>query len=167
MASQKPSPIGAKSRSLSVPQDAKSNPSNGLVERVTRIILGKTSSFNRDGFDPLEKWTIYPHVENALSKAREIHALYQQSAVLSSQRGENRSANASLRPGLLGPDTEAVGAGAGQSGEAALSEPLIERLAYEASVWSKDPAHNIGADQPSLVFARRFSFLLQRALRHD
>lgn len=46
---------------------------------------------------------------------------------------------------------------------AGLSEALIERLAYEASVWAKDPAHNIGADQPSLVFARRFAFLLLRA----
>lgn len=42
----------------------------------------------------------------------------------------------------------------------ALTPETIERLAYEASVWAKDPAHNIGADQPSLVFARRFAFLL-------
>jgi hypothetical protein len=49
----------------------------------------------------------------------------------------------------------------------ALEEPLIERLAYEALIWTKDPAHNPGADQPSLVFARRFAFLLQRAIRHD
>lgn len=45
----------------------------------------------------------------------------------------------------------------------ALSEPVIERFAYEASVWAKDPAHNIGADQPSLVFARRFAFLLRQS----
>jgi hypothetical protein len=37
----------------------------------------------------------------------------------------------------------------------------IERLAFEASQWAKDPAHNIGADPPSLVFARRFAFLMQ------
>lgn len=42
---------------------------------------------------------------------------------------------------------------------------LIERLAFEASQWAKDPRHNIGADQPSLVFARRFAFLLANKIK--
>lgn len=42
----------------------------------------------------------------------------------------------------------------------ALEHAVIERVAYEASQWSKDPANNPGFDQPSLVFARRFAFLL-------
>jgi hypothetical protein len=41
--------------------------------------------------------------------------------------------------------------------------PLVERVAFEASQWAKDPANNPGHDQPSLVFARRFAFLLQHA----
>jgi hypothetical protein len=43
------------------------------------------------------------------------------------------------------------------------SESVLERCAFEAMQWVRDPANNPGADQPSLVFARRFAFLLTRA----
>ncbi len=36
----------------------------------------------------------------------------------------------------------------------------LERVAFEAMQWAK--ANNVGADQPSLVFARRFAFLLHK-----
>ncbi len=39
----------------------------------------------------------------------------------------------------------------------------VERLAFEASQWAKVPANNPGNDQPSLVFARRFAFLMERS----
>lgn len=211
MASQKPSPNGAKSRSLSVPQDTKSNPSNGLVERLRASARAQA----RDDGYPLEQhaaWEAadeneklrealepfariadqydgnadegrvgddFPGSEvlygrrrpNLGDFRRASLALYQQEGVLSSQRGdwvlvprdptdamlfaareaaaaeaseafytpgyicepdaaiayramlnasptppasqrgENRSANASLRPTLHGADTEAVDPG--------------------------------------------------------
>lgn len=82
-----------------MPQDAKSNPSNGLVERVARIV--DPDAWERAAiiarYRPELLKALGVQTAESLSKAREIHALYQQEGVLSSQRGENRSANASLR----------------------------------------------------------------------
>lgn len=42
---------------------------------------------------------------------------------------------------------------------------VVERAAFEAIQWSRLPENNPGADQPSLIFARRFAFLLTQDSR--
>lgn len=42
-----------------------------------------------------------------------------------------------------------------------MSDARIERLAFEAMQWARLPEHNPGNDQPSLVFARQFAFLME------
>jgi len=44
-------------------------------EGVARIILGKTSAFNGEGYERLSDWAQYPHVANSLTKADDILAL--------------------------------------------------------------------------------------------
>lgn len=116
MASQKNSPIGATPRSLGVPQDAKSNPSNGLVERL-RAVRNNHSAFVLQGpayilklcgeaadeieklrevLKPFAEW--FAASEQGLASRvryedfrRASAALYQQEGVLSSQRGDGAS----------------------------------------------------------------------------
>lgn len=93
---------------LSTPQDAKSNPSNGLVERVARIVdpeafvwLTKERGWSWDNEDWSERQNKMSLCRDAaLAKAREIHALYQQEGVLSSQRGDGGG------PPILPPSSE-------------------------------------------------------------
>jgi hypothetical protein len=48
------------------------NSPEGLREQIARLILGPKSSFNTGGYEPLTRWTQYPHVATALAKADAI-----------------------------------------------------------------------------------------------
>ncbi len=117
-----------------------------------------------DAGDLVERLTNYRQHFIAQGPAYLIKLCDEAASRISALEGEvgrrsKGSANASPSAALHGANTGTE--------PSALDEPMIERIAYEAMVWAKDPAHNIGADQPSLVFARRFAFLLQQAIRHD